>query len=326
MNLPAVKILLEVCARAKKEESILVVTDTLQKHIANAFVEKGLEMGYDICSIEMPPRTNHGENPPKIVAAAMKAADIIYGATKFSLYHSSARKEAVKNGARFLNMADYTMEMLSTGPLLVDFEKQREIVFAVAQVLTEGKWVKFTAPGGTDIEFSIEGRRALAEPGMSVAPGETSSPPDIEAELAPVEGTANGRVVVDGSIPQPGIGVIKTPIELIVKDGFITEIIGETDQAQALRDQLAASGNPNNYNIAELGIGLNPLATFSGSMLEDEGVFGSAHIGIGNNTAFPGGTLSADVHIDAMVRDVTIIIDGKPLLVDGDFPEGSKWK
>jgi len=323
MMYPAVEILLKVCARAKKEESVLVVTDKDQKHIARIFTDHGRELGYEICSIEMPTRSTHGENPPKTVAAAMKSANIIFGATKFSLYHSQARKDAVKEGARFLNMADYTEEMLKTGPLLVDFEKQREVVFAVAKVLTEGKWVKLTSPAGTDIEFSIEGRRALAEPGMSVAPGETSSPPDIEAELAPVEGTANGRVVIDGSIPQPGIGVITTPIEFIVKDGFITEIIGDTDQAQALRNQLAASGNPNNYNVAELGIGLNPLATFSGSMLEDEGVFGSAHIGIGNNTAFPGGTLSADVHIDAMMRKPTIIIDGKPLFVDGEFAEGA---
>jgi leucyl aminopeptidase (aminopeptidase T) len=323
MAYPAVEVLLGVCARAKKEESVLVVTDTDQKHIARAFTDRGLELGYQICTIEMPTRSTHGENPPATVAAAMKAADIIFGATKFSLYHSSARKEAVANGARFVNMADYTLEMLSSGPLLVDFEKQREVVFAVAKVLTEGKWVKITSKEGTDIEFSIEGRRALAEPGMSIAPGETSSPPDIEAELAPVEGTANGRVVIDGSIPQPGIGVITTPIEFIVKDGFITEIIGDTDQAETLRKQLAASGNPNNYNVAELGIGLNPLSKFSGSMLEDEGVFGSAHIGIGNNTAFPGGTLSADVHIDAMMRKPTIIIDGKPLFIDGEFAEGA---
>ena len=322
MSFPAVEILLKVCARAKKEESILVITDSVQKHIARAFVDRGLEMGYQICCIEMPTRSAHGENPPAPVAAAMKAAHIIFGATKFSLYHSMARKEAVKAGARFVNMADYTLDMLSKGPLLVDFEKQREVVFAVAKVLTEGKWVKMTAPGGTDIQFSIEGRRALAEPGMSVSAGETSSPPDIEAELAPVEGTANGRVVIDGSIPQPGIGVIRTPIEFIVKDGFITKIIGDSDQAEVLRKQLAASGNPNNYNIAELGIGLNPLATFSGSMLEDEGVYGSAHIGIGNNTAFPGGTLSADVHIDAMLRKPTIIIDGKPLLIGGELAEG----
>jgi 2,5-dihydroxypyridine 5,6-dioxygenase len=319
MSFPAVSVLLNVCARAQKEENILVVTDTIQKHIARVFVDSAAEIGFNVCCIEMPPRSAHGENPPKIVATAMKEADVIFGATKYSLYHSQARKDAVKNGARFLNMADYTIEMLSKGPLLVDFDKQREVVFAVAEALTEGKRVKMTAPGGTDIEFSIEGRRALAEAGMSIAPGETSSPPDIEAELAPVEGTANGRVVVDGSIPQPGLGVLNSPIELIVKNGFIIEINGETRETQILRDLLAKTGNPNNYNVAELGIGLNPAASFSGSMLEDEGVFGSAHIGIGNNTAFPGGTTHADVHIDAIVRDATIIIDGNPLFVNGEL-------
>ncbi len=312
-------VLLKVCARAKNGENILVVTDTIQKHIASAFLDSAAEIGFDVCCIEMSPRSAHGENPPQTVAAAMKEADIIFGATKYSLYHSQARKNAVKNGARFINMADYSIEMLREGPLLIDFDAQREIVFTVAKVLTEGEWVKMTASGGTEIEFSIKGRRALAETGMSISPGETSSPPDIEAELAPVEGTANGRVVVDGSIPQPGLGVLNSPIELVVENGFITEIIGRTSEAQIFRDLLQKSGNPNNYNIAELGIGLNPAATFSGSMLEDEGVFGSAHIGIGNNTAFPGGTTYADVHIDAIVRNATILIDGNPLFINGEF-------
>lgn len=48
-----------------------------------------------------------------------------------------------------------------------------------------------------------------------------------------------------------------------------------------LKRDLEAKNDPNVYNIAEMGVGFNPQCRFMGFMLEDEGVFGSAHIGIG---------------------------------------------
>lgn len=50
-----------------------------------------------------------------------------------------------------------------------------------------------------------------------------------------------------------------------------------------LKADLAAKQDPNVYNIAEMGVGLNPQCRFMGFMLEDEGVYGSAHIGIGTS-------------------------------------------
>lgn len=70
------------------------------------------------------------------------------------------------------------------------------------------------------------------------------------------------------------------------------------------------------YNVAEMGVGLNPCCEFKGFMLEDEGVYGSVHIGIGTSITL-GGTVKAACHYDLIMRDATIVADGEVLMEAG---------
>ena len=139
--------------------------------------------------------------------------------------------------------------------------------------------------------------------------------PTIEANVSPLEGTANGVIVADASIPYIGIGVLEEPVVCHVRDGRITSIEGGR-QAQMLKDDLASKADPNVYNIAEMGMGLNPKCHFCGFMLEDEGVEGSVHIGIGTSITL-GGTVKAACHYDLIMTGATVVADGRVLLQDG---------
>ena len=70
------------------------------------------------------------------------------------------------------------------------------------------------------------------------------------------------------------------------------------------------------YVVAEIGFGLNPAGRLSGRMLEDEGVLGTMHIGIGNNLSY-GGTNNTPVHIDLILKEPTCIVDGTYIYKDG---------
>jgi leucyl aminopeptidase (aminopeptidase T) len=67
------------------------------------------------------------------------------------------------------------------------------------------------------------------------------------------------------------------------------------------------------FNVAEFGIGLNPLALIRGAIIEDEAVFGTAHIALGNNSKL-GGKNKTTLHIDLVFRQACVELDGKTIL------------
>lgn len=135
----------------------------------------------------------------------------------------------------------------------------------------------------------------------------------MEVNVSPMEGTANGILVVDAATS--GIGLVRNPIRVTMKDGFIRVVEGEKE-ATILIQMLESASDSNAYNVAEIGIGLNQKARVMGRLLEDEGSLGTAHIGVGSN--FPlGGKIQATLHIDLIFRDPTIDIDGRRIVENG---------
>ena len=152
-----------------------------------------------------------------------------------------------------------------------------------------------------------------------VEPGEFSPAPTAEVNFSPIEGSANGVIVADASVPYLGIGLLKKPIRFTVKDGFIKEIEGgDPDQVATLKKAWQQQGDPNVYNVAEMGIGMNPNCRFTGDMLEDEGVLGSIHIGTGTNITL-GGNIKTKSHYDLIMSKPTLKLDGEILIENGDL-------
>jgi leucyl aminopeptidase (aminopeptidase T) len=69
--------------------------------------------------------------------------------------------------------------------------------------------------------------------------------------------------------------------------------------------------------LAECGVGLNPDAELTGSMLTDEGTNGTMHFGFGSN-ATVGGQNDVSFHLDVVFREATLEIDGSPILEHGE--------
>lgn len=316
MNQKAMKgceILLFTCAGAKSGDKVLVITDDCSYEIGE-LMYTCVSNFTDTTLIRMRERNTHGAAPTGAVSAAMAASDIIFSATKFSLYNTSARINACKAGARFVNMADYSMKMLEEGCLFVDLEQTRSLVDTTAAKII-GQSCTITTSAGTNFTTSIAGRKAVSGYGLADKPGMAASPPDIETAVGPADKSAEGILVIDGSIPLPGLGIIREPITLHVSGGFITSIEGG-EEAKLLEKSLKDMNDDRVYLIAEIGFGMNTGASLSGRMLEDEGVFGTLHIGIGNNLSY-GGDNATPIHIDLIMKKPTYIVDGKIIYQDG---------
>ena len=140
-------------------------------------------------------------------------------------------------------------------------------------------------------------------------PGQLAPVPDIEVNVVPVTGSAQGTFISDASVPYLGIGILDDPIVCTVEDGYITKMEGAA-QAVLLREHLESFDDRHCFNVAELGVGLNPNARLTGEMLEDEGVLGTIHIGIGTSHTL-GGEIVAPTHYDLLMWEPTIEVDGR---------------
>lgn len=314
MSKTAAEVLLEVCGECKKDEKILIVTDASSMEVAKAFYEAA--SAYPNRNMIVIEETGmHGADPNPQACDAMMNADIIYGCTKFSLFHAPARRAAAEKGTRFVNMVDYNPKMLVSGGLFSDFYQLGETCLKIAEVLDGKETCSITTDRGTNLTCSIKGRKPNPQIGRSPKSGMVSSPPDVECATCAVEGTANGVIFIDGSIPFPGLGLIRDAIKLTVEKSRIVKIEGD-EQAETLKKILRDLDDPNAYVIGEIGLGLNPGCSLSGSMLEDEGCGGTIHFACGDNRSF-GGNTACKLHLDMVMKAPTMIVDGVEILNKG---------
>jgi leucyl aminopeptidase (aminopeptidase T) len=304
------------CLNVQKGEKVLVITDTIKEDIGEAVFWAAKETASEAMLLKMLPRGRHGEEPPAPVAQMMKMCDVVIAPTAFSISHTQARKEANNAGARIATMPMITEEMMSKGGMTADFKLVKKLADRLVKEIGNAHEVHVTTPDGTDITFSVEARKWVGDTGLLHEKGAFGNLPGGELFVPPVEGTAEGVIVVTGALA--GIGILKKPVKIIVKNGLGKQISGGPQANAFAKMLLEASGKleqPDNaYNIAEFGIGLNPKAKLIGNPLEDEKVIGTIHLALGDNSTF-GGNTKAGVHVDGIILRPTVEVDGKRLKI-----------
>ncbi|HOF62228.1 MAG TPA: aminopeptidase [Candidatus Latescibacteria bacterium] len=306
----AARVAVGQCLGVQKSEQVIVIADAPCLSIGRALFEASVETGADTQLIEILPRAENGSEPPPPVAAAMTAAHVVFAPTSKSLTHTEARRAASEAGARIATLPGITEDIMSRA-LLADYEAIAERTQRVAIALQGKKTIRVTTAAGTDISFSIEGRKVSADTGILRNPGVTNLPAG-EAYLAPVEGTGRGLIVIDGCIGSSG--VLREPIEVVVEAGMATIIRGNV-YAETLVARMDAAG-PEARNLAELGIGTNDAARLTGQVLEDEKILGTVHLAFGDNRSM-GGIVRAPFHQDGILLRPTVWADGCLILDDG---------
>jgi len=307
--LKGAKIAVETCMGVKPREAVLIVTDPARLNVAGALVEAAKKARAEVMMMCMQARSRHGEEPPKPVERAMTASDVVLAPTTYSLTHTQARLRACRAGARIATMPMITEEMMCRGAMLADYHEVSRLTKRVADLLTEASEVEINTPAGTDMFLDIAGREACSDTGIFHNPGDWGNLPAGEAFIAPVEGKARGRIVVDGSM----VDTLSATIKIKVENGLATRISGRP--ASRLIKMLEEAG-PKAYNLAEFGIGTNPKARLMGNVLEDEKVLGTCHVAFGDNSTF-GGRVRAGIHVDGILLRPTVKLDGKIIMEKG---------
>jgi aminopeptidase len=181
--------------------------------------------------------------------------------------------------------------------------------------------ITIKAEDGTNLTFSIKGRPLLVDDayiseedvkrrdvGLNIPTGEVF--------IAPLEDSANGTIRFE-RVAIPGFGKIRG-LKLVFEDGRVVEY--EASEGCEVFTRFLEANTGDKDRIAELGIGCNPGAEYTGgSIIVDEKIYGTLHIAIGSNTGAYHGKNKASSHLD-LIKDMekgTLLADGKIIMHHG---------
>jgi leucyl aminopeptidase (aminopeptidase T) len=293
------------------DEVCTIVTDDERRSIGAALYDAAKAQGADPAIVQYQPGEEHGAEPPRQVAAAMRDSDVFLAPTTKSLSHTRARSAATEASSRGATMPGITEAVMIAG-LDADYPVIAEHCAEVRQEVADAEELRITSPQGTDLTVIPGDRDWQSDTGINHEPGDFSNLPAGEVFVSPTSG--DGRVVVDGSMA--GQGRLAEPIVFEIEGGQVVHIDDRSLHEQLEAAAETAGGSARNF--AELGIGTNVgVSELVGSVLLDEKAAGTVHVAIGDDASI-GGDVEAPLHLDAVLSEPTVTADGEPV----DLPAG----
>jgi 2,5-dihydroxypyridine 5,6-dioxygenase len=316
MTASGVDNVLDCCLAVRSDEEVLLITDSGTDPRVIDLLSAGIARRGGVPLVaEMPPPPLPGSEPPVAIAAALRSCGAAIELTSLFIGSSRARQEATASGVRYLAMPGVVLDTFRAGgPLTIDFDEVRTMATAVGAAWQSGRRYRLTSPAGTDLVGNIDGRPGRVLDGIARSDGAYMAPPDIEAGTAPVEGTSRGIVVIDADFLFMGRGPVDEPVAIQIERGELADIEG-SERHRLLR-MIERCNDDRMVNLAEVSMGLNPLGSVCSVPMETESTLGTAHIAFGNSIAY-GGIVNAVAHLDCVMRDATLEIDGVPVIAAG---------
>ena len=315
----------------------LVLTDTAHDTRVWQVVMSILqEIGADVTVALFERRPADYYDPPAAVCEAMMKSDVNILLASTGMLHSPASFRAMEARIPSICMdGGMTLEWFQSGAVTDDYKQIMVRKHYVAKDIfgVGARECRVTSRYGTDFTYRVDDR--IFVPPL---PGEDFDPykivdfdkdenrtggnlyyylfPTGEFNVAPVEGTANGKLVID--LTMHHIGRLEDPIELHVVKGRVEKIEGGAS-ARILRDYLDEYGDENAFMCpAEASVGVNAKALVRGIQREDKNVYGAMHFGLGTNIDV-GGSIRSKIHMDGVVLAPTLYVDGDKRMEEGRF-------
>ena len=299
----------------KAGEQVAIVCDPhTEMRMAYALAGAVESVGAEFAILMMPTRLTDRKNDlGPIIEKALSGADCMIGLTGSCgapTYSSAVKSLYNAKKLRTISMVMRSLENFTSGGALADYDALYEDGKRLAAIWETGKSIHVTTQAGTDLRAPIEGEKVIIECGFATEPGLEAAFSDGEVSQMPRVNCAEGTIVVDGPIAH--IGQPDSPITLKVEKGRVVSVSGECRQAAELRQII--EGIEFAGNIAEIGIGLNPMCRRNGDFEEEKKARGYVHIAIGDNV-FYGGDVQCAVHMDMVIHAPTVTRD-RMLVVD----------
>ncbi len=314
------EIVVDTLLATKEGEKVLIVTDVAgvaeNGDIVSAITARSRKAGAETLLVEMNDNPTPGsEYLPEAVQKMMPGQDIIISLTRTTsapLPHHKVPIGLVRsNQVRGVFMVKRSRkDLLHESVLEADYPAMSKVANYWQAAFEAGETVRVTTPAGTDFTASIKGQPSHRS-NFAHEPGRMAPVNWGEVYQGPVVGTTNGRAVIDG--PVLGFDWPKDPVVVEMKNGLATSITGDPTVADALWKLVEKTEN--GANIAEIALGINAKANDHSCNTYKKGL-GRLHIAVGNGLVY-NQDVNSDIHIDLVMHEPTVEIDGKVIVKDG---------
>jgi leucyl aminopeptidase (aminopeptidase T) len=301
----------------KKGDQIVVYADTgtdpaVWQSFQAALINHDME---PIVVIVNRPKHDYAAVPSAAFEAMKEATGSIY-VSSLGVMHSKSGQLLNKMGKGGIFAEHLTLDMMERGlkwfePAVI--EEYQEWTAKIRKAGIGAKSVRITCPHGSDYTVAVGDRPHLGTSGCTGFISAHGGVPS-EAHLAiPNESSGDGILYAD--LTMHHIGGIKEPIKFTIEKGRIVDIDGGIE-AEEFRRWLTDYGDKNSWLHGEIAFGTNPWARSTGTMREDRKIWGTMHVGFGQNLDV-GGMINSVIHWDFGMRKPTCYVDGKMIAKDG---------
>jgi 2,5-dihydroxypyridine 5,6-dioxygenase len=301
---------LKLCA-VQEGERVVVHTDSFtMPHFGPAFVSAAQRLGADVFQIVHPRGTERS------VGDVWNRADMVIDLATGVRAYSEVLKDALLAGTRVLRVAESEQVMRRLFPT----SELRARVQAGQRIMQEGKVMRITSPGGTDLTFYKEGRDALGIYSCADEPGHWDIWPAGMVCCAPHEDRGEGVLVLSPGDMMLVFGkYVRETVRIEIADGRIQSIEGGLE-ATLLKEWFARWRDPNVYRIAHIGWGCERRADWLKWGQDNESYYANMQIAFGANVgAFTQGQTRARGHFDFPCLNNSYWVDDIQIQADGEF-------
>lgn len=258
------------------------------------------------------------------VLGALSPAQLVVDLVSETIIHLPLRQELRARGCRIITIVEPpdALERLFPTPQI------RAFVEWVGGQVAAADRLRVTSPVGTDLTYAMDRSTPVVQYGYVDQPGRWDHWPSAMATAYPVDGSAEGVVVIaPGDIIFPFKRYADSQVRIEVVDGYVTKVDGAAE-ARLLEDYLGSWEEPEVFAVSHIGLGLHPRAQWGALDFYEK----SSIIGM-DARSFLGGFIfstgpnhhigrEVDAHLDIALRGCTIELNGEPLRLDG-VPDGA---
>ena len=331
-------------ASASPGEVAAVLSESASRPVLVHLAEHALHrLGLDVYHVRVPtplPRNNIPLRSTgtslaiggrRQVIEAIAGADLVVDVTVEGLLHARERPDILARGARIFMIGNEDPEVFAR---LRPRGGLHELCLKGADLISSARAMHITSAAGTDLHVRLDDAVGRGSAGFASKPGTMGYWPAGLCLTNPRPESVNGRLVfMPGDANLTFKKYFEAPVTLRIENDYVTEIQGESLDAELMRSYFAAFEDGDAYATSHVGWGMNPAARWDSLVMYDKRDINGIELrAFAGNFLFSTGANEAAgrysaCHFDLPMRNCTVQLDhDEPVVRDGVLRDDLRLK